>query len=207
MSAVKTLRRDAAENRARLLDAAEIVFAEYGPDASVEEVARVAGVGMGTLYRRFPTKDALIGELVLKVLEDLLALAREQLAVADGSGLERFLYGTGVALSSHRGCLTRLWNDPKTIAVKGECRRVIAELLRIAQHDGRIRVDADLTDIDLLMWSLRGVIETTQSMSDDSCRRLVAIMIAGLRPSDELFSVPPLSSEQSDLIRRHPRIR
>ena len=56
----KPLRRDAAENRQRLLDAAGRVFAEHGPDAGVDEGARVVGVGMGTLYRRFATKQALI---------------------------------------------------------------------------------------------------------------------------------------------------
>ncbi|MDQ1718021.1 MAG: hypothetical protein QOE89_1974, partial [Pseudonocardiales bacterium] len=62
--AARPLRRDAAENRERLLDAAIQVFAEHGLDAGVDEVARVAGVGTGTLYRRFPTKQALIDELV-----------------------------------------------------------------------------------------------------------------------------------------------
>ena len=75
----KTLRRDAAQNRQRLLDAAEQVFAERGLEASVDEVARVAGVGMGTLYRRFPTKEALIAELVRELLEDVLLLARSSL--------------------------------------------------------------------------------------------------------------------------------
>ncbi len=58
-AADRPLRRDAEHNRQRLLDAAADVFAEHGLEASVEEIARTAGVGMGTLYRRFPTKDAL----------------------------------------------------------------------------------------------------------------------------------------------------
>jgi AcrR family transcriptional regulator len=76
---VQPLRRDAARNRKRLLEAAAEVFAEQGLQASVDDVARVAGVGMGTLYRRFPTKDALIDELVRELLTEDLQDAREAL--------------------------------------------------------------------------------------------------------------------------------
>ena len=84
----RPLRRDAEQNRQRLLDAAADVFAEHGLDASVEEIARTAGVGMGTLYRRFPTKDALISALVHDALTTMLKLAREGTERADGTGLE-----------------------------------------------------------------------------------------------------------------------
>lgn len=80
----KALRRDAAENRQRLLDAAATVFSARGLDVGVDEIARVAGVGVGTLYRRFPTKDALISELVRQVLEDFVALARDACSAPDG---------------------------------------------------------------------------------------------------------------------------
>ena len=72
----RPLRRDAAENRRRLLDAATEVFSAHGLDGSVEEVARVAGVGMGTLYRRFPTKQDLIDTLVGDMRRELAALAQ-----------------------------------------------------------------------------------------------------------------------------------
>jgi len=78
------LRRDAAANRQHLIDAAWQVFADRGLDASVEEIARVAGVGVGTLYRRFSTKDALVAALVQDVLDAMLAFA-EDAATAVGS--------------------------------------------------------------------------------------------------------------------------
>jgi AcrR family transcriptional regulator len=197
----KGLRRDAAENRLRLLDAAEKVFAANGLDASVEEVARVAGVGMGTLYRRFPTKDALIGELIRALLGDLLALAQQMRQVADGSGLEQFLFGTGESLALHSGCLARLWNDPETTPIKNECRVEIAALLAAAQRAGRVRADATLTDIDLIIWSLRGVIETTQRVGAHGWRRHVAIAVAGLRPSLNELGEPALTPDEVELIR------
>jgi AcrR family transcriptional regulator len=105
--AERPLRRDAAENRQRLLDAAAQVFAEHGLDAGVEEIARVAGVGMGTLYRRFPSKDALIAALVRDVLDTLLTLADEACLRTDGSGLEYFLESASAYQAAHRGCLPR----------------------------------------------------------------------------------------------------
>jgi AcrR family transcriptional regulator len=202
---VKGLRRDAAENRLRLLDAAEKVFAANGLDASVEEVARVAGVGMGTLYRRFPTKDALIGELISALLGDLLALAQRMRNAPDGSGLEQFLFGTGEALALHSGCLARLWNDPETTPIKNRCRVEIEELLATAQRAGRVRRDASLTDIDLIIWSLRGVIETTQRIGAHGWRRHVAIAVAGLRPSVEELAEPALTPDEVELIRNTRR--
>ena len=89
----RPLRRDAELNRQRLLDAAADVFAEHGLEASVEEIARTAGVGMGTLYRRFPTKDALISALVQDVLSTMLAIAEEGTERPDGTGLGVFPRG------------------------------------------------------------------------------------------------------------------
>src|SRR5579862_7354952 len=91
----RPLRRDAAENRERVLSAAATVFARDGLAASVEEIAQVAGVGMGTLYRRFPTKEALIEELVRQQLTAIIDAAVLAAAQPDGEGLEAFLWATG----------------------------------------------------------------------------------------------------------------
>ena len=84
------MRSDAVKNRERLLGAAGQVFEEKGLEASVTDVARVAGVGMGTLYRRFASKDALIEALVSEVLEATIDMARMASAWPDGTGLEHF---------------------------------------------------------------------------------------------------------------------
>ncbi len=137
----RALRRDAAENRQRLLDAAATVFSERGLDVGVDEIARVAGVGIGTLYRRFPTKDALVSELVRQVYDDFLALADEALSAPDGEGLEQVLYGTGAILASNRGCLSRMWNDDETTILRDEYRRILFELLaRAKQHGASARM-------------------------------------------------------------------
>jgi AcrR family transcriptional regulator len=189
----KALRRDAAANRRRILTAAELVFSERGLDAGVDEIARVAGVGMGTLYRRFPTKEALISELVREVFVDLIEMATDTLDAPSGAGFEQLLYGTGALQASHRGCLSRLWNDDETMAMKDEYRRITAELLGRAKAVGRIREDVTHADIDLTFWALRGVIETTRGVSDTAWRRHLAIVIAGMRPGAQSLDELPVA--------------
>jgi AcrR family transcriptional regulator len=203
----KVLRRDAAANRQRLLDAAALVFSERGLDAGVEEIARVAGVGMGTLYRRFPTKDALISELVRQLMTDLVALARAAREVTDGTGLERLLFETGVVQSSHRGCVARMWSDEHTTVLKVEFREISTELLARAQAAGRVRDDVTITDLDLIFWAVRGVVETTRGVSDTAWRRHLAMVIAGLRPGAAEFSEAPVAEDVVALakIRMHAR--
>ena len=191
----KVLRRDAAENRQRLLDAAATVFSARGLDVGVDEIARVAGVGIGTLYRRFPTKDALISELVRQVLEDFLALARDAASAPEGEGLEQVLYGSGAILASNRGCLSRMWNDDQTTVLRNEYRRILFELLAQAKQHGRIREDATDADLDLIFWSLRGVVATTRGVTDTGWRRIMAVMIAGLRPGADDLDAAPMSAQ------------
>ena len=199
-TAVKPLRRDAAQNRQRILAAASQVFADRGLDGSVEEVARVAGVGMGTLYRRFPTKDALIAELVRDLLTEVTIDARQALERYDGHGLESFLYKASAHLASQRGCLARLWGASVAPDLVQEARALIAELLRDAQVHGQIRSDVTATDITVILWSVRGVIETMQSVAPNGWRRHLGIVLDGLRPTSTSLLGSPLTRELMDAI-------
>jgi AcrR family transcriptional regulator len=196
----KPLRRDAAQNRQRVLDAASQVFAERGLDGSVEEVARVAGVGMGTLYRRFPTKDELIAELVRGLLGELVIDARRALERYDGQGLRSFLYTASAHLASQRGCLARVWGPSVAPDLVQEARALIAELLRDAQAHGQIRQDVTAADITVIFWSVRGVIETMQSVAPDGWRRHLGIVLAGLQPTSDVLPGVPLTQRQMDEI-------
>jgi AcrR family transcriptional regulator len=198
----KPLRRDAAENKQRLLEAAQLVFAKDGLDASVEEVARVAGVGMGTLYRRFPTKDALIGELVRELLADVVRDARRALAPHDGTGLEKFLHAASAHQASQRGCLARLWGSSAAPDLMREIKGLIDDLLVDAQAHGQIRADVVPNDVKVILWSLRGVIETTHSVAADAWRRHLAIVLAGLRPNATELPGAPLTTRQVNAIAR-----
>jgi AcrR family transcriptional regulator len=176
--------------------AAGQVFEEKGLEASVAEVARVAGVGMGTLYRRFASKDALIEALVSEVLETTIAMAHEAAQWPDGTGLEHFLEASCSYQAEHLGCLPKLWNTDHPLIKKA--RVLIAGLLSDAQAHGRIRMDLKSTDLSLVMWSMRGVLETTRANAPEAWRRHLDLVIAGMRPTDDPLPHRPLSQAQVD---------
>jgi AcrR family transcriptional regulator len=180
----KPLRRDAAENRERLLDAATRVFAERGLDAGVEEVARVAGVGMGTLYRRFPSKQALVDALIGSMRLELLKLGRDAAGHTDGTGLETLLFEAAQLQADQPGCLPQLWNqsDAELDAIT-EFRKILVDLLECAQQHGRVRPEITSPDISMVLWSVRGVIETTRAVAPKAWRRHLELLVAGLRPA------------------------
>ncbi len=192
------MRSDAQKNRERLLVAAGQVFEEKGLEASVADVARVAGVGMGTLYRRFPSKEALIEALVSEVLEATIAMAEEAAARPDGTGLEHFLRASSAYLAEHLGCLPKLWNSDHHLVRRA--RELIADLLADAQAHGRVRRDLASTDISLAMWSIRGVLETTGSNAPEAWKRHLDLLVAGMRPTDVALGHRPLNQNQVDRI-------
>src|SRR5260370_12033014 len=134
----RPMRRDAVANRQRLLDAGAQVFAERGLEAGVEEIARVAGVGMGTLYRRFPTKDALIAALVHDMMATMLRLAREASERPDGTGLEYFLEAASAYQAAPRGCLPRFGEIGTADDSAPGGRRLLAGMLLKAKSHGRV---------------------------------------------------------------------
>jgi AcrR family transcriptional regulator len=194
----RPLRRDAEQNRQRLLDAAADVFAEHGLDASVDEVARAAGVGMGTLYRRFPTKDALISALVHDVLSTMLRIAQEGTERPDGTGLEYFLEAASAYQAAHRGCLPRLWNAGIEDDLVQQVRRLIDAILADAKRHGKVRADVTGTDVTIALWAIRGIIETTQGHAPEAWQRHLDIFIAGLRPAADSLPDRELSREKLD---------
>jgi AcrR family transcriptional regulator len=197
-AADRPLRRDAEQNRQRLLDAAADVFAEHGLEASVEEIARTAGVGMGTLYRRFPTKDALIGALVHDVLTTMLGIAKEGTERPDGTGLEYFLVTASAYQAAHRGCLQRLWNAGTGHDLVREVRDLIDAMLADAKRHGKVRADATGTDVTIALWAVRGIIETTGGRAPEAWQRYLDIFIAGLRPAADPLPDRKLSREKLD---------
>ena len=173
-----TLRRDAAANRERVLCAALDVFNTEGLDAGVELIAARAGVGVGTLYRRFPTKDALIDYLVDALLADMNDRAAIARARPDGGGLEHYVRQLADQLCAHRGCLPRLWSDDRDHT---ELRRRISLLLRDAKAAGVVRADVTRADVTTIVWSLRGVIESSGEDAARCCQRHLDYVFAGMR--------------------------
>jgi AcrR family transcriptional regulator len=194
--AAPVLRRDAARNRDKILVAARAAFDEEGVDVGVETIAQRAGVGVGTLYRRFPTKELLIEAVVDEILQGILSAAQAALeneSPADGFG--EFLRAVGWLQFEHTGCLARLWNNTAS-DVRGQIEVATRALLARAQSVGAVRHELVYEDVTVLFWSLRGVIEATSSVSTEAWLRHLDLLLSSLAPSDQPLAHPPLTAEQ-----------
>jgi AcrR family transcriptional regulator len=177
------MRRDAVRNHQLVVDAARQVVAEFGTDASMELIASRAGVGVGTVYRRFPNKEALVDELVRLILYELVDVAREALAKDDGSGLETFLRVLGRSFRDHRGYGSKLVSRTKADCAE-LLRSMIADLLAQAQQHGRIGPGITLGDVMATVWALRGIIEAAGAVAPHAWERHLDIHLAGLRSAE-----------------------
>lgn len=194
----RPLRRDAAQHRQQLLNAAVQVFNEQGLDASVTEIARVAGVGIGTLYRRFPTKEALVDALIHEILDATIQMARDALTSPDGTGLEIFLVASSAYQAEHAGYLRRLWNTDHEMVKTA--RHLIARLLVDAKKHDLIRHDLTSTDLSIAMFSLLGVLEATLPIAPNAWRRHLDLLIAGMRPAPTVLPHRALTSASLERI-------
>ena len=176
------LRADAARNRERVLRAATQVFNDDGIDAGVEQIAHRAGVGIGTLYRRFPTKEALIEHLVDELIATMQDAATESLGLADGRGLETHLRRMAELFAANRGCLPRLWarRNPEQ---QRDHRARLQRLLTAAIDARAVRPDTTLPDVLAVLWALRGIIDSAGDDAADLCRRHLDLVFIGLRAS------------------------
>jgi AcrR family transcriptional regulator len=180
------LRSDARRNRERIVAAARKLFARDGVEASVEDITREAGVGMGTLYRHFQTKDELIDAVLEDALSDMVALAEAAAAEEDAwVGFTVFLERALQQQAANRGLrdvlATRADNAPR-IAVKRE--HILPALRRVierAHEQGSLRPDFAAEDLPLLFWASDRVMEATAEVAPDYWRRYVALLLDGLR--------------------------
>ncbi|MFC1440765.1 helix-turn-helix domain-containing protein [Streptacidiphilus sp. N1-10] len=194
----RPMRRDAARNHRLVLDAALDVISEHGTDASMELIASRAGVGVGTVYRRFPNKEALIDALVVTLMEQLIDAARQELTQDDGTGLETFLRILGNRFSRHRGYIDKLVSHTRAECAE-HLRDLMGELLAQAQRHGRIRPEITLGDVQATIWGVRGVVESAGAVAPDAWERHLDIHLAGLRAPEPPSTRPPVS--RADLAR------
>jgi AcrR family transcriptional regulator len=182
----RPLRTDAQRNRERLLEVAHTAFEEHGVDASLDEIARRAGVGIGTLYRHFPTRTALIGSLISADIDRLAALA-DQLVLSDTPlGVELWLGALARHGVTYRGLAESfVAATGADTELGGLCDRLHtagAELVRHAQIRGRLRTDLDPLDAVDLATAIAWITESDPD--DQRRRRLLHIAVEGLRTVD-----------------------
>lgn len=197
----KRLRSDAANNRERLLASAHIVFAERGLSATLDDVARHAGVGVGTAYRHFPNKQALASEVLEDSMQQLAADAEAALAAADPwQGFASFFETVVAAQVRHRGLHHLSAADGiASTEVQQRFEHAVATLFERAQRAGVVRKDACATDIGPLLVMMRTVIDLTPPAKPELWRRYLAFMLDGMR-ADGLtpISVEGLTRQEFD---------
>ena len=195
------LRADARRNRDQIMAAAKAVFAELGPDVPMEEIARRAGVGVGTLYRRFPDREALIRAVAREnfggVLDDARSATAEEPTAWDAlvrlMGRSRDLrLSVRLAVLSPAAWVT-IRDDPETRQFRDGIMAVLDDLVRRAQAEGVLRADVGPGDVAALVsLLLRRVPADSDEMAELILERALVLILDGLRarPGSQLPGRP-----------------
>jgi AcrR family transcriptional regulator len=171
------LRADAARNRARILDAAEAVFAECGPSASTEEVARRAGVAIGTVFRHFPTKDDLLAAIMKRLLAGLVE-------EAGSHDLFGFFEHVVAQAAAKKTVVDLLSVDLRPAEAVGHLEHAVAGLLTSAQAAGRVDPEIQLPEVMALLAGLcQGALHSGWDAALQT--RTLRVVFAGLRPHSQ----------------------
>ncbi|WP_326813446.1 MULTISPECIES: TetR/AcrR family transcriptional regulator [unclassified Streptomyces] len=203
-SPAKPLRRDAQRNRDAIVAAARTAFSEQGLGASLEGVAREAGVAIGTLYRHFPTRLALVETLFNVKYTELLVAAEEAAAMDDAwEGFCRYME----KLCQLQAC-DRAFNDlvsarlPLHAAgreMHERAKEICTQIMHNAQEQGGLRGDVTAQDIAFVIWSQAGIIQATRTIAPQAWRRHLHLMLDAFRTQGaHELPEPPLTSEQAD---------
>lgn len=198
----RPVRADARRNFDALIAAARVAFAENGADASLEDIARRAGVSIGTLYNHFATRAALIDAIFPERLLALERFALAALAEADPwQGLVLFLAGLFTLQAQDQGLNDALARRfPLSPKLRDACHRGLGhaeQILARARDAGALRADFEVADLMPLMWALSQVIRESAAVAPEAWRRHLAFFLDGLR-SDAAhpLPVPPLTGTQ-----------
>jgi AcrR family transcriptional regulator len=191
------LRRDAERNRERILAAAREAYAEAGLDVSMAEIARRAGVGIATLFRRFPTREDLINAVFADRMDAYLAAASTALADPDPwngfSGYIEAICGMQAADRGVADLLTMTFPTAKALQTQhARAFDAMAQLVDRAKAAGCLRPDFSHQDVAILLMANAGVVAATGHAAPDAWRRLVGYML-------QAFAAPTTGAHSPDL--------
>ena len=201
--APRPLRRDAQRNREAIVEAARQVFCDQGLEAPLEQIARHARVGIATLYRRFPSRAALLDAVLTVDLQAHIDAAEHALAIDDPwDGFAFYLEQTCRLQASDRGL-----NDvmgmrfPRATAVEAAKARLFELVGRVvdrAQQSGQLRADLTLEDLAFLNWANARILPAVRAAgAPDAWRRPLGLLLDGLRAERaHPLPHPPLSPQQ-----------
>jgi len=209
----RPLRRDAERNRQLILGAAKVVFAQRGLDAPLDEIAKEAGLGVGTVYRRFPNRDALIEALFDDTLDFMQRVIDASVAKPRAwDGLAHFMTemlekqgrdkGLRDAMIAREKRLTECGDKAKSDLIRDMVEPAIYDMVDRAQAEGDLRADVTATDVAVLMIAGVGIVEFTTLVDPDSWRRQLSIILDGLRArptgDNAPLTHPPLDTDAID---------
>ncbi len=199
VAVTRPLRRDAQRNRERILAAAHEVFATRGFAATLDDVAHHAGVGVGTVYRRFPTKEALIEAAFADRLGEVVAVA-EQAADAPSAwdGLVEMLTRVTALHATDRGLRDAVLSLDKHhfAGVEQRLRTLVEGLAERAKAEGTLRPDFAATDLPMILNMISEVARTCGGERPDAYGRYLRLIIDGLRAGSACTPLgEPLTSD------------
>ena len=209
----RPLRKDAERNRRRVLEAAGELFAERGLGVTLDDVAHHAGVGVGTVYRRFPNKEVLIDALFEQRIEAIATIASEALEIADPWEAFLFYFERGSELQARdRGLkelLTCSTHGGAGVAeAKVRLRTNVTAVYDRAKAAGVLRADVAPFDSPIIHFMLGAVMDRSREVEPELWRRYLGLMLDGLRPESATpLSVEALTAEQLDAVMHTPLIR
>jgi AcrR family transcriptional regulator len=201
------LRADAARNRAAIVEAARAVFAEHGLDAPLDEIARRAGTGNATLYRRFPTR----GDLVAAVFAERMAehLEAVEAGLADQNpwrGFAFYVETVGAMQARDRGIADLVTMDvsaaPEVERLRSRAFDGLVHLVERARAAGVLRADFTTQDVVLLLMANAGLVERAQGISEAASARLLHLLLDGFRASAASEGPPAPTARQTQLAMR-----
>jgi AcrR family transcriptional regulator len=180
-------RADARRNRERVLQAAADVFSESGLKAPVEEIARRAGVGVGTVCRNFPTKQSMVDAVLAALYETLLQDALDGLANPDaGQAFETFVVVLSAFQARHRALAEQMAGDMQPPVATPEVRKrlwaAISELVARAQAAGTVRTDIGPADVAMMLTGVAHATALAGDLQHALSDRYIRIILDGLRP-------------------------
>jgi len=192
----RPLRKDAERNRQRILRAAAEVFTERGLEATLDDVARRAGVGVGTVYRRFPDKASLADALFEQRIDLLVDLAERAYGEPDAwDGLVSFLERAAETMAGDRGLRQMLMfvahGHDRVSYARDRMRPAVGRLLERAQKAGQVREDLAATDIPVFEFMLSVIAEHAREVRPEIWRRYLALWLDALQPARASYTPLP----------------
>ena len=201
------MRRDAEQNRQKIIAAADRLISEQGLGVGHDQIARAAGVAVGTVYRRFPDKSALVAALFTEQVETVVDAARAALLVEDAwQAIVEFLTAILKMQADSRGLRELVSGSPHaqdlTRYARAQIGPVVRELVARGHDAGVLRADIAEQDIALIPIMIGSIIHTARTVDAELWRRTLAVVLDGLRAGhrDPLPGSAPTSEQLTRII-------